>query len=268
MNRKVQQMITIVVAVISIVASLMAVVLFFLDRPIDFTNSTGILIIIIPLISTSCVAVITSLLFQKKNRDESAKYDFIREKLESEIAEIQKKLSSNENQWRESFHLLLSAQNKAPDTNISIHSSSQQPNIFLNQFGIDGNTEIDKKLVFYLTPFSNESQSTFKIVKEVCLDSGLNILRGDEEFVKGDIFTHIIKQIAKARIIIANIDGKNANVFYELGIAHAIGKAVILISRSYNAPFDIQSNRIICYENDEQLRESLFKQISKALVEN
>ena len=55
-----------------------------------------------------------------------------------------------------------------------------------------------------------------------------------------DIFTHIITPILQSYIIIVNINGRNPNVFYVLGICHALGKSVILISQSKKElPFDI-----------------------------
>jgi hypothetical protein len=222
--------------------------------------------LIASLIPSILVVLVLMFVFQN-GRGNSAQYDNIREKLENQIFDIQKKLSSNEDQWRESFHLLLSAQNKPLNTNINLQSNTLQLNTFLSQFGIDNNIEIDKKLVFYLTPFSKESQSTFEVVKDVCIESGFKIAKGDEDFVGGDIFRHIIKHLACARIVIANIDGKNANVFYELGIAHAIGKPVILISKSFDVPFDIKGNNIVCYKDDDQLRVMLKSQIQKVLVE-
>ena len=73
--------------------------------------------------------------------------------------------------------------------------------------------------------------------------------------------------IVKSRIIIANIDGKNPNVFYELGIAHALGKPTILISKSIeNMPFDIQQNRVVLYKDNDDLEEKLSKELSRILV--
>ncbi len=51
-----------------------------------------------------------------------------------------------------------------------------------------------------------------------------------------------------SRFIIANLTKKNPNVFYELGIAHAIGKEVILITQTMeDVPFDLKALRCIVY---------------------
>jgi hypothetical protein len=87
-------------------------------------------------------------------------------------------------------------------------------------------------------------------------------LEGFECEVTGDLASpgHIMDQvwagIRGADTIVADITGKNANVFYEIGLAHALGKEVILISQDEEAPFDIQSSRRITYnlENLEDLK--------------
>jgi hypothetical protein len=55
--------------------------------------------------------------------------------------------------------------------------------------------------------------------------------------------------ICAARIVIADCTGRNPNVFYEIGIAHAVGKPVVLITQDVNdIPFDISHIRYIIYE--------------------
>jgi len=89
-------------------------------------------------------------------------------------------------------------------------------------------------------------------------------VRGDEEAVSGDLFKHIIQYILRARFIIANIEGRNANVFYELGLAQALDKAVILVSKeSSEIPFDVRGNRIVFYQTADELRTRLMNEIGK-----
>jgi hypothetical protein len=79
-------------------------------------------------------------------------------------------------------------------------------------------------------------------------------MRGDEEFIRGDVLPHILKYICKAAVVIANIDGRNANVFYELGIAHAMDKSTLLVSKTVeDFPIDVQSKKIIIYKHLREL---------------
>ena len=52
-----------------------------------------------------------------------------------------------------------------------------------------------------------------------------------------------------ARVIVADCTGRNPNVFYEIGVAHTLGRTVILITQNdSDVPFDLQAIRYIQYE--------------------
>jgi hypothetical protein len=142
--------------------------------------------------------------------------------------------------------------------NISKIISKQKKGIKKN------NIVIEKDLVFYLTPFDEQYRNTMKIVKDVCDEKGYRCLRGDEEIVKGDLLLHIIELLKKARIIIVNIDGRNLNVFYELGMAHALEKEVYLVAKDMKGvPFDLYSQRIIIWNETSELKEQLIRILPK-----
>ncbi|MOA36985.1 hypothetical protein D3C78_1585460 [compost metagenome] len=76
--------------------------------------------------------------------------------------------------------------------------------------------------------------------------------------MSSNILAHIAEQIAKSRLVIANISGRNPNVFYELGLAHALGKPVIIVSESLSdIPFDINSSRILAFDDEKDLEVKL-----------
>jgi hypothetical protein len=66
---------------------------------------------------------------------------------------------------------------------------------------------------------------------------------GDLSSPARNIVDHVWKGIRKADVMVADITGNNPNVFYEVGLAHALGKDVILISQDVKAPFDIANSR-------------------------
>lgn len=214
---------------------------------------TRIIILILALLST----FVCILMYCLKRRIDTAnkKYDYVREGLEREIVKLQLKLSNTDDQWRASNHLILASQSK----NMGENNDEIRNLHFLINLGLsDSDYEIDEKLVFYLTPFGSDYEQTYEICKKVCDDASLCLLRGDELIATGDIFTQIIKYIVKSFLIIVNIDGKNPNVFYELGIAHALGKNVMLISNRDNPiPFDVQQHRTLFYSNKTELANSL-----------
>ncbi|MBL8300720.1 MAG: hypothetical protein JNN30_20465 [Rhodanobacteraceae bacterium] len=59
----------------------------------------------------------------------------------------------------------------------------------------------------------------------------------------------ILKNIHTADLVLADITRRNANVFYEIGIAHAIGKPVLLITQSIDdVPCDRRHRRVVLYD--------------------
>lgn len=78
---------------------------------------------------------------------------------------------------------------------------------------------------------------------------------------------HILRFIARARLIIALIDGRNPNVFYELDVAHALDKVTILVSSDVeSAPFDLKSKKLIIADKPENLRADLVRELARTLV--
>lgn len=227
--------------------------------------SFGLLILIVRnFINHAKMSVMDKELDIYKTKFELREYDRMREHLEKEITELQSKLVNSAEDWENINHLPLSAQKKEY-TNGPIQNAS-----FAKRFGLDEtDIAIDKKMVFLLTPFSNKATDIYISIKNICSECGLNLYRGDEEFFHEDILANLVKYIVKSRIIIANIDGKNPNVFYELGIAHALGKPTILISKAIQeAPFDVQQNRIIIYTDKDDLKAKLSKELLRVLVEH
>jgi nucleoside 2-deoxyribosyltransferase len=61
------------------------------------------------------------------------------------------------------------------------------------------------------------------------------------EALKRKVLERVYNQIAKADIIVAEMTGRNANVFYETGYAHALNKRVVLLTQNANdIPFDLK----------------------------
>jgi len=77
----------------------------------------------------------------------------------------------------------------------------------------------------------------------------LPVSRGDDFFTAKSVMSDIWNAINSCRIVIADCTGRNPNVFYEIGMAHTLGKPVILISQNKDdIPFDIQYIRYLIYE--------------------
>jgi hypothetical protein len=103
--------------------------------------------------------------------------------------------------------------------------------------------------VFVLMPFAAELKPVYEDhVKAVAARLGLTVTRADDFFAANSIISDVWNAINQARLLIADCTRRNPNVFYELGIAHTLGKPVILIAQSADdIPFDIRHIRTILY---------------------
>jgi Nucleoside 2-deoxyribosyltransferase len=106
-----------------------------------------------------------------------------------------------------------------------------------------------KPFVFVLMPFAGEFDDVYKLgIRPACEDVGAYAERVDEQLFVGSITQRIYNQISKADVIVADMTGRNPNVFYEVGYAHALGKPVILLSREADdIPFDLKDYPHIIY---------------------
>jgi len=111
-----------------------------------------------------------------------------------------------------------------------------------------GNTKA-KVFVFVLMPFSDEFKEIYEAgIKTACKNADANCERVDEQIFDEIILNRIYNQISAADIIIAEMTGRNPNVFYEVGYAHALGKRVILLTQmAEDIPFDLKHYQHIVY---------------------
>lgn len=66
----------------------------------------------------------------------------------------------------------------------------------------------------------------------------------------GDIMNQVWQAIRKSEIVVADLTGLNPNVFYEMGLAHALGKTTILIKQKNTpaVPFDLRNHKHFEYD--------------------
>ena len=125
-------------------------------------------------------------------------------------------------------------------------------NIYPKQFQ-NARIPIEKNRCFMLMPFNRQYDLIYGQIKNVLTENGFICNRADELFGSVPIMSNVLKEILKAHFIIADLTGQNANVFYELGIAHSFKDAqnIILIAQSLqDVPFDIRHLSTIIYSAD------------------
>ena len=111
--------------------------------------------------------------------------------------------------------------------------------------------KVNDNKVFMLMPFGNDEINEFyeDHIKKVLHDNDYHCMRADDIFDNKSIMADIWRNINEARIVIADLTERNPNVFYEVGIAHTLGKDVILISQEEgDIPFDLRHIRTIFYK--------------------
>jgi hypothetical protein len=86
--------------------------------------------------------------------------------------------------------------------------------------------------VFVLMPFKHDMLPVYEDhIKPTCANMELTVRRADDFFTVDSVVRDVWKAITVARLIVADCTDRNPNVFYEIGLAHAIGKPTILLTQ-------------------------------------
>lgn len=124
-------------------------------------------------------------------------------------------------------------------------------------FSVDLLYQQEDDLVAVMMPFSAEFKPVYAALQVTTTAVGLRCARADDIWEHHAVIQDIVNLIAKARVVVCDCTGKNPNVFYEIGIAHCLGKEVILITQAEgDVPFDLRHLRYLPYlRNKEGLNE-------------
>tara|TARA_R110000824_G_scaffold390760_4_gene587615 strand:- start:34548 stop:35660 length:1113 start_codon:yes stop_codon:yes gene_type:complete len=127
---------------------------------------------------------------------------------------------------------------------------------------------------FVMMPFGPWFDLYYKeIYVPAIKEAGFEPIRADELFHTGSVVEQIWEQIEKAKLLVADLSGKNPNVFYELGLSHAAKKPVIFTASEVDdVPFDLRHLRVIIYDIREpdwanKLRKSVTDYLRNATKE-
>jgi hypothetical protein len=130
-----------------------------------------------------------------------------------------------------------------------------------------------RRTCLIISPFTDWQDEYYDVIfRPAITEAGLEPIRADDLYKTGSIINDIWDLTKGATILLADLSGKNANVFYELGLAHAIARPVVLITDNINdVPFDLRSLRVISYDKNvsnwgSQLRASITTAIRETLA--
>ncbi len=131
---------------------------------------------------------------------------------------------------------------------------------------------IDKRLCFVMMPFNPPRifDPVYSAIRKAVRGMGLKCIRSDNVFDTRAIIIDIWEKTRKAIVCIADTSPpNNPNVFYEIGLAHALPTRVILISRGLRSdekyPFDINYARCIFYDQTKSGYKELERKIARTL---
>lgn len=103
---------------------------------------------------------------------------------------------------------------------------------------------------FYLGPFREPFNTIYaEQIVPALLGEGVTTQRGDEIYSADVVIEDVWEGINTAHFLVADVTGKNPNVMYEIGMAHTVGKPVLIISQSLDdIPFDLRHRRCVIYD--------------------
>jgi hypothetical protein len=127
---------------------------------------------------------------------------------------------------------------------------------------------------FVMMPFGDWFDRYYaEIYVPAIKEAGFEPVRADGLFSTGSVMEQIWDQIGKSTLLLADLTGKNPNVFYELGLSHAARKPVVFTAENVeDVPFDLRHLRVIIYDIREpewatRLRKSVTDYLRNAAKE-
>ncbi|WP_248802730.1 hypothetical protein [Pseudomonas sp. MWU13-2100] len=120
-------------------------------------------------------------------------------------------------------------------------------------FQIAEHESIEAMLVSVMMPFDAAFDAVFTGIQSAAAGVGLRCRRADDIWENPSIIQDVVALIDRSRIVVCDCTGRNPNVFYEAGIAHTLGRDVILIAQAeHDIPFDLRHLRFIRYHGNAQ----------------
>lgn len=120
------------------------------------------------------------------------------------------------------------------------------------------------KLISVMMPFSAAFKGTYDAVHRVADHMSLECLRADDIWEDSTFIQDIFSLIFRSHVVVVDFTGRNPNVMYETGIAHALGKTVVPITQSLDdIPSDLGHHRALKYLPNEEGYRALSKSLWK-----
>jgi hypothetical protein len=126
---------------------------------------------------------------------------------------------------------------------------------------------IEADLVSVMLPFQPQFAPVLAAISSVGHELALRVQSANDVWNESEIIQDIFSLIYRSSAVVCDFSDRNANVFYEAGIAHTLGRPMIpLVQRVEDIPFDLQHHRHIDYLNNGEGIEDLKAQLRPRLA--
>ncbi|SRR6266540_525147 len=133
-------------------------------------------------------------------------------------------------------------------------------------FKLNEPSTVDANLISVMMPFDAGFDKVYDALKDMAKSIRMKCSRADDIWEHDVVIQDIVSLIERSRLVICDCSGRNPNVFYEIGIAHSLGKEVVLITQSKeDIPFDLRHLRYVPYLNNAEGRVEMTKKIVKRI---
>jgi hypothetical protein len=107
---------------------------------------------------------------------------------------------------------------------------------------------------FFIAPIGPAGSETRKrsdqifkhVLTPICEEIGYGLVRADRIADAGRITTQVVEHLIQDELVVADLSGRNPNVFYELAIRHVVRKPFVqLMGMGEDLPFDVAAMRTV-----------------------
>lgn len=134
-------------------------------------------------------------------------------------------------------------------------------------FSLGDREAIEPKLASAMMPFEMQFNAVYDAIKTATAAAGMHCRRADEIWENPAIIQDIVHLIDRSRVVICDCSFRNPNVFYEIGLAHMLGREVILITQNdTDVPFDLRHLRYVKYLPNGEGLQALTMQLQARLT--
>jgi hypothetical protein len=140
----------------------------------------------------------------------------------------------------------------------------QRPSVFQ----LPEHENIEPSLVSAMMPFHPSFDAVYATLQRTAQAASLRCRRADDIWENPAVIQDVVALIDRSSVVICDCTGRNPNVFYEIGIAHTLGREVILITQAEaDIPFDLRHLRYVRYLNNGEGLNALSARLQPRLSE-